>query len=86
MDFALFLTLYLTSLIGVCKVPKIVDKPKSRNQTQRESDERRGVKPIGFKVPVEFAQRLDELAQSTGLTKNIIIMQAVELWAKQQGK
>lgn len=58
-------------------------QPKSRNQTQRESDQRRGVKPIGFKVPKEFAQRLDELAKQTGLTKNIIIMQAVELWANQ---
>ncbi|WP_410473266.1 ribbon-helix-helix protein, CopG family [Faucicola mancuniensis] len=36
---------------------------------------------MGFKVPIEFAERLDELAKKTGLTKNIIIMQAVELWA-----
>ena len=59
-------------------------QPKSRNQTQRESDQRRGVKPIGFKVPVEFAEQLDRLAKQTGLTKNIIIMQAIELWATQQ--
>lgn len=62
-------------------MPKIVAKPKSKAQIQKDSDEKRGVKPIGFKVPIEFAERLDELAKKTGLTKNIIIMQAVELWA-----
>ena len=64
-------------------MPKVVKSPKSRNDTQRESDKRRGVKPIGFKVPIEFAEKLDELAKHTGKTKNIIIMEAVELWAKQ---
>lgn len=57
---------------------------KSRLQTQRESDARRGVKPIGFKVPVEFADKLNELSSEHGLTKNIIIMQAVALWEEQQ--
>lgn len=55
--------------------------PKSRAQTQKESDARRGVKPIGFKVPIEFAERLDALSKDSGKTKNIIIMEAVELWA-----
>lgn len=64
-------------------MPKIVKTPKSRAETQRESDERRGVKPIGFKVPIEFAEFLDNLAKQTGKTKNVIIMEAVELWAKQ---
>ncbi|MFB6347883.1 hypothetical protein ACFBZI_07680 [Moraxella sp. ZJ142] len=61
-------------------MPKIVANPKTRSQIQKESDARRGVKHIGFKVPIEFAERLDELAKSTGKTKNIIIMEAVELW------
>lgn len=64
-------------------MPKIVEQPKSRNQTQKDSDLKRGVKSIGFKVPIEFAEYLDELAKSTGKTKNIIIMDAVKLWAKQ---
>lgn len=66
-------------------MPKIIQNPKSRLQTQKESDERRGVKPIGFKVPIEFADYLDTLAKETGKTKNIIIMEAVEQWAKNQG-
>lgn len=65
-------------------MPKIVEQPKSRNQTQKDSDMKRGVKPIGFKVPVEFAEYLDKLAKSTGKTKNIIIMEAVKLWEEQQ--
>lgn len=64
-------------------MPKIVKNPKTRAEIQRESDERRGVKQIGFKVPIEFTERLDELAKQTGKTKNIIIMEAVELWARQ---
>lgn len=67
-------------------MPKIVKNPKTRAQIQKDSDARRGVKQIGFKVPKEFAQLLDELAKQTGLTKNIIIMQAVELWAGRQGQ
>lgn len=62
-------------------MPKYTTTPKSRNQIQKESDDRRGVKTIGFKVPIEFADELDALAKDTGLTKNVIIMQAVELWA-----
>ncbi|STZ06363.1 hypothetical protein [Moraxella ovis] len=65
-------------------MPKVVANPKSRNQIQRESDARRGVKHIGFKVPIEFADELDRLAKQTGKTKNIIIMEAVALWASQQ--
>lgn len=55
---------------------------KSRLQTQKDSDKKRGVKPIGFKVPIEFADKLNQLAKETGKTKNIIVMEAVELWAK----
>lgn len=62
-------------------MPKIVANPKSRNQIQKESDARRGVKHIGFKVPIEFANELDELAKQTGKTKNIIIMEAVKAYA-----
>ncbi|AXT96519.1 ribbon-helix-helix domain-containing protein [Moraxella catarrhalis] len=64
-------------------MPKIVANPKTRAQIQKDSDARRRVKPIGFKVPIEFAELLDELAKQSGKTKNIIIMEAVELWAKQ---
>lgn len=59
---------------------------KSRLQVQKESDEKRGVKPIGFKVPIEFATLLDNLSKDTGKTKNIIIMEAVELWATANAK
>lgn len=64
-------------------MPKIVKNPKTKAQIQADSDARRGVKPIGFKVPIEFAKLLDELSNKTGKTKNVIIMEAVELWAKQ---
>lgn len=64
-------------------MPKIVANPKTRAQIQKDSDTRRGVKQIGFKVPISFVQRLDELAKQTGKAKNIIIMEAVDLWAKQ---
>lgn len=64
-------------------MPKIVKNPKTKAQIQADSDARRGVKPIGFKVPIEFAELLDELSGKTGKTKNIIVMEAVELWAKQ---
>lgn len=61
-------------------MPKIVKNPKTRAQIQADSDARRGVKQIGFKVPKEFAQLLDELAKQTGKTKNIIIMEAVHAY------
>lgn len=61
-------------------MPKIVKNPKTRAQIQKDSDARRGVKQIGFKVPKEFAQLLDELAKQTGKTKNIIIMEAVHAY------
>ncbi|UNU72911.1 hypothetical protein LU293_07390 [Moraxella nasovis] len=61
-------------------MPKIINTPKTRLQIQKDSDTKRGIKSIGFKVPIEFANRLDELAKQTGKTKNIIIMEAVELW------
>lgn len=64
-------------------MPKIVKTPKTKAQIQADSDAKRGVKQIGFKVPMTFADELDELAKKTGKTKNIIIMEAVKLWAKQ---
>lgn len=64
-------------------MPKIVKNPKTKAQIQKESDERRGIKQIGFKVPITCANELDELAKKTGKTKNVIIMEAVKLWAKQ---
>ena len=65
-------------------MPKIVKNPKTKAQIQAESDARRGVKPIGFKVPIEFAELLDNLAKQTGKTKNIIIMEAVKAWQNNQ--
>ncbi len=53
---------------------------KSRLQTQKDSDKKRGIKPIGFKVPLEFADKLNDLAKQSGKTKNVIIMEAVALW------
>lgn len=44
-------------------MPKIVKNPKTKAQIQKESDERRGIKQIGFKVPITCANELDELAK-----------------------
>lgn len=56
-------------------------KPQNKSSDpKKESDERRGIKRIGFKVPITFA---NELAKKTGKTKNVIIMESVKLWAKQ---
>lgn len=61
-------------------MPKIVQSPKTRAQTQAESDARRGVKVASYKFPLEFIDELAELSEQTGLSRSDIIMQAVRAW------
>lgn len=55
---------------------------KPRSVIQKESDERRNVKMIGFKVPESFADKLSELSGATGKSKTKIVMESVEKWEK----
>lgn len=55
----------------------------STNQLKALSDERRGVKPKTFKLPVTFIAEIEQLSQKLGIPQNQLIMQAVELFKAQ---
>lgn len=57
---------------------------KSRDQIQRESDARRGVKLSSYKFHVDFLALLSQLSEQTGKSRTAIIVEAVTTWAAQQ--
>ena len=63
-------------------MPKIVANPKTRDQIQKDSDARRGVKVASYKFPTEFIDELTVLSEKTGLSRSAIIMQAVKAWGQ----
>lgn len=64
-------------------MPKIVEKPKSRNQIQYYSDEKHGVKIKGFKLHLDDIALIEQLAARLGIPKNQLIMDAVQAYIKQ---
>ncbi|HGO5853321.1 TPA: ribbon-helix-helix protein, CopG family [Mannheimia haemolytica] len=57
----------------------------STNQLKALSDERRGVKVKGFKLPISFITELEQLSIQYGIPQNQLIMQAVELFKQSKG-
>lgn len=62
-------------------MPKIVANPKSRNQIQKESNERLGIKTKGFKLHVDDIALIDELAKKHNIPQNQLIMDAIRAYA-----
>lgn len=65
-------------------MPKIVANPKSRNQIQKESNERLGIKTKGFKLHVDDIALIDELAKKHNIPQNQLIMDAIRAYATAQ--
>lgn len=63
-------------------MPKIVDKPKSRNQIQYDSDEKRGVKIKGFKLHLDDIALIEQLSARLGVPQNQLIMDAIRAYEK----
>ncbi|KAE9539253.1 ribbon-helix-helix protein, CopG family [Ursidibacter maritimus] len=58
----------------------------STNQLKALSDEKRGVKVKGFKLPISFIAEIEQLSQQLGIPQNQVIIQAVELFKQAQQK
>lgn len=56
----------------------------SINEIKARSDERRGVKVKGFKLPITFITELEQLSRDLGIPQNQLLMQAVELFKQSQ--
>ncbi|OOF37953.1 ribbon-helix-helix protein, CopG family [Rodentibacter rarus] len=57
----------------------------STNELKARSDEKRGVKVKGFKLPITFIAEIEKLSQDLGIPQNQLIIQAVELFKSQKG-
>ncbi len=55
---------------------------KAISQTQRESDERRGMVVKGFKMSKELAETIANLAKERGIPQNKLIEEAIEAYKK----
>ncbi|EHI8953349.1 TPA: hypothetical protein ACIPE5_002116 [Salmonella enterica subsp. diarizonae serovar 61:r:-] len=54
---------------------------QSTADIQRRSDEKRGVRPKGYKLPVETIELIATLSAQTGQPQSAIIAEAVRLYA-----
>lgn len=57
----------------------------SINEIKARSDEKRGVKVKGFKLPITFIAEIEQLSAQYGIPQNQLIMQAVELFKQSKG-
>lgn len=55
---------------------------KSITDIQKKSDEKRGVKSKGFKLPLATISAIERLASETGKSQAAIITGAIELYEK----
>lgn len=65
-------------------MPKIVDKPKSLNQIQYDSDAKRGVKVKGFKLHLDDIAFIEQMAERLNIPQNQLIVDAVRAYQKDQ--
>ncbi|WLF83792.1 hypothetical protein [Moraxella sp. ZY210820] len=63
-------------------MPKIVEQPKSRNQIQYDSDEKRGVKIKGFKLHLDDIALIEQLSARLDVPQNQLIMDAIRAYEK----
>jgi predicted DNA-binding protein len=52
----------------------------SKAEIQKRSDEKRGVKPKGYKLPIETIEMIAELSEITGKPQGAIISDAIKLY------
>lgn len=52
----------------------------SRAEIQKRSDDRRGVKPKSYKLPLETIDTIIELSNGTGKSQSKIIEEAIKLY------
>ncbi|MFY1028281.1 ribbon-helix-helix protein, CopG family [Actinobacillus seminis] len=52
----------------------------SINEQKARSDEKRGVKVKGFKLPIAFIAEIEQLSIRYNIPQNKLLMQAVELF------
>lgn len=64
-------------------MPKIVANPKTRNQIQKESNERLGIKTKGFKLHIDDIAMIDNAAKALNIPQNQLIVDAVRAYVKE---
>ena len=52
----------------------------SRAEIQKRSDEKRGVKPKGYKLQIEKIEIITELSKRKGKSQGMIIEEAIKLY------
>jgi hypothetical protein len=57
----------------------------STNELKARSDEKRGVKVKGFKLPIAFIAEIEQLSEQYGIPQNQLLMQAVEAFKREKG-
>lgn len=55
---------------------------QSTNEIQRRSDEKRGVRSKGYKLPVQTIELIEQLSKNTGRPQSAIITEAVKMLAE----
>lgn len=61
-------------------MPKLVKKPKTTAQIQKESNERRGVKNKAFTLKLEDIEFIVNRAAELGIPQNELIVRAVRAY------
>lgn len=62
-------------------MPKLAKNPKSRNQIQYDSDEKRGVKVKGFKLHLDDIVLIESMAKRLNIPQNQLIVDAIRAYA-----
>ncbi|OOF50705.1 ribbon-helix-helix protein, CopG family [Rodentibacter trehalosifermentans] len=63
-------------------------RPKSDltlTEIQKRSEEKRGIKLKGFKLPITVIAEIEQLSHQLNIPQNQLIIQAVELFKSQKG-
>ncbi len=61
-------------------MPKYTTSPKSRNQIQYDSDEKRGVKIKAFKLHIDDIAMIETAAKTLNIPQNRLIVEAVKAY------
>ncbi|MDH2925582.1 ribbon-helix-helix protein, CopG family [Lonepinella koalarum] len=57
----------------------------SRTEIVNRSNEKRGIRQKGFKLPLEVIAEIERLSQQHGIPQNQLIIQAVECFKQVKG-
>lgn len=61
-------------------MPKIVSNPKTRNQIQKDSDEKRGIKLKAFKLHIDDIAMIETTAKTLNMPQNRLVVEAVKAY------